>query len=186
MQFQLDCECGKQITVNEGSAGTMASCTCGRSIAVPSLVQLKRKAGLTAEEINPELVIQSRLARGELPGDYRCAHCGIHTPEIVLIDVVCEKEWTQQKEGFRLGLFLVTLLFPFKVISWQREVKHGRNVVFRLPLAICKRCQDEHSNIRDLRHGLRRIPVYARLLDKHPQVELYLSTPGGIYSSPAE
>ena len=86
----------------------------------------------------------------------------------------------------RTKLFLVSLLLPFKFLSWQREIKHGQNVVYRLPLAICKRCQDEHRTPRDLRHGLRRIPVYARLLDKHPPAEVYLSSPGGIYSSPAE
>lgn len=136
MQFHVDCDCGQQIAVNEGSAGTIASCACGRSIAVPSLIQLERHAGLTAEEINPELVIQSRLARGELPGDSRCAHCGVNATEIVLIDVVCEKEWTKQQEGFRWGLFLVSFLLPFKFLSWQREIKHGRNVVYRLPLAV--------------------------------------------------
>jgi len=186
MQFHVDCECGQRIAVNEGSAGSIASCACGRSVNVPSLNQLKRQAGLTEEEINPELVIQSRIARGELPGDRHCAHCGVNTAEIVQIDVVCEREWIKQSEGFRWGLLVATLFMPFKLFAWQREVKHGRNVVYRLPLAVCKRCQDEHRTPRDMRHGLRRIPVYARLLDKHPHAKPYLSSPGGIYSSPAE
>lgn len=186
MQFHIDCECGKQIAVNEGAAGTVVACTCGRAIDVPSLLQLKRQAGLSAEEIHPELIIKDRLARGELPGESRCAHCGVNTKELVHIDVVCEREWTRQKGGFRWGLLFATILIMRPVQAWRQEIKHGKNVVFRLPLAVCERCQDEHRRPRDLKAGLRRIPLYARLLDRHPQADVHLSSPGGIYSSPAE
>jgi hypothetical protein len=43
MQVCLSCECGKQIPVSEGAAGTSLSCDCGRTIRVPSLGELRRR-----------------------------------------------------------------------------------------------------------------------------------------------
>ena len=42
MSATLTCECGKQISVDEASAGASVTCVCGRAVAVPSLGQLRR------------------------------------------------------------------------------------------------------------------------------------------------
>jgi hypothetical protein len=43
MQVCLTCECGKEVPVSEGAAGTSLACDCGRSIRVPSLGELRRR-----------------------------------------------------------------------------------------------------------------------------------------------
>ncbi|MCI0682149.1 MAG: hypothetical protein L0Y71_08600 [Gemmataceae bacterium] len=41
----LACECGQQVVVTEGMAGTSVQCACGRTVAVPSYGELRRLAG---------------------------------------------------------------------------------------------------------------------------------------------
>jgi rhomboid protease GluP len=41
MEYQLPCECGRIITVSEGSAEASVPCTCGRQVPVPSLSELR-------------------------------------------------------------------------------------------------------------------------------------------------
>jgi hypothetical protein len=43
MQVSLSCKCGKQIAVTEGAAGASLPCSCGRTIQVPSLGELRRR-----------------------------------------------------------------------------------------------------------------------------------------------
>ena len=43
MLVYLSCECGKQVPVSEGAAGTSLPCTCGRAIKVPSLGELRQR-----------------------------------------------------------------------------------------------------------------------------------------------
>lgn len=41
MHVLLDCECGRQLTVADGAAGSDLLCACGRTLRVPSLGQLR-------------------------------------------------------------------------------------------------------------------------------------------------
>jgi hypothetical protein len=41
MAYLLNCECGRQLTVTAGAAGTTVVCECGRCVAVPSLSHLE-------------------------------------------------------------------------------------------------------------------------------------------------
>ena len=44
-EIPLPCECGQHILVTEGMAGASVRCPCGRTIAVPSLGEIRRLAG---------------------------------------------------------------------------------------------------------------------------------------------
>jgi hypothetical protein len=46
MYFRLSCECGKQVSVTEGAAGTSLPCACGRTFQVPSLRELRQRAAV--------------------------------------------------------------------------------------------------------------------------------------------
>ncbi len=49
MEFSVPCECGQNVTVSEGAAGTEVNCPCGRIIHVPSLGMLRQHSILHAE-----------------------------------------------------------------------------------------------------------------------------------------
>ena len=42
MPYQLRCRCGKVLLVEEGDAGTVGKCECGRPVPVPVLSLLRR------------------------------------------------------------------------------------------------------------------------------------------------
>ena len=48
MDFTVRCDCGRPMTVSEGSAGATLACPCGQPVAIPSLGKLRQSAGLTA------------------------------------------------------------------------------------------------------------------------------------------
>ncbi len=41
MEFQVACDCGNVLWVSEGMAGSSTTCSCGRTVAVPSLSALR-------------------------------------------------------------------------------------------------------------------------------------------------
>jgi len=44
MEFLLPCECGKNLMVTDGMAGTSVQCGCGRLTSIPSLGELRKLA----------------------------------------------------------------------------------------------------------------------------------------------
>src|SRR5258708_18611974 len=48
LAFLVNCECGLQVPVNEGSAGTSILCSCGQEISIPSLRDLRRQPQATS------------------------------------------------------------------------------------------------------------------------------------------
>jgi len=44
-EFRLACECGKEVVVAEGAAGSSLTCECGRTIRVPSSDKLRALSG---------------------------------------------------------------------------------------------------------------------------------------------
>jgi hypothetical protein len=41
MAYLLGCECGKQLSISAGAAGTTVACVCGRRVSVPTLSRLR-------------------------------------------------------------------------------------------------------------------------------------------------
>src|SRR5262245_33132177 len=54
MQYQLGCECGDWVTVDETAAGTSALGRCARTIISPSLREMRRQTGLAEPALSPE------------------------------------------------------------------------------------------------------------------------------------
>jgi tetratricopeptide (TPR) repeat protein len=49
MTYQISCSCGKVLSVEAGSAGSVTLCSCGKNVKVPSLTELKVQAVAHAE-----------------------------------------------------------------------------------------------------------------------------------------
>src|SRR5262245_46605021 len=87
MDFQVACECGKQATVSEASAGARLTCSCGREVRVPALHQLRTSAGLPPYPLSPELEIEYMIGRGEYPRSRPCSRCAGETDAVVEVIV---------------------------------------------------------------------------------------------------
>ena len=67
MAYQLACECGKSVQVEETAAGATTVCQCGRSVVVPSLRELRRLSGVAQPGLSPTLEIEAQLPGCSLP-----------------------------------------------------------------------------------------------------------------------
>src|SRR5438105_7202675 len=108
MEFRVSCECGKSHTVTAAAAGAKLACQCGRSVAVPSLSELRRQ-GLAAE-IHPVLAIQGMIDAGELPPRGGCVRCGAES-EVVSVTAECERKHILRRGGFSWATLILTGLF---------------------------------------------------------------------------
>jgi hypothetical protein len=122
--------------------------------------------------VSAELEIRALLQDGLLPEERECLRCGIVTPDVCRVLVVCERVEVQQPTGWSFQP--LWLLLGWVVFSRPREGRErGRDVSFRLPLRVCRECagQLRRSTLVEV---LRQVPVYARLLDKYPHAEVQL------------
>jgi hypothetical protein len=61
MSFSIDCDCGRQISVQASQAGTTIPCDCGATLRVPRLSRLRELAGQGAYESGTIDTIQRML-----------------------------------------------------------------------------------------------------------------------------
>src|SRR5262245_12422632 len=108
MDFQVRCECGGYVVVCEGAAGARMECPCGRTVAVPSLAELREQAGLAAHRGSARFIIENMLAHGELPTMTACARCNGATDDTVAVTAECEKAWGSEP-GWITWLFVLLL-----------------------------------------------------------------------------
>jgi hypothetical protein len=178
MDFRVVCACGEYVTVTEGDAGAKVRCSCGQRVQIPSLKELRLSEGLPAHNLSPELVIEYQLAAGDLPGDRVCARCGSETDNVVHVLVECERAYCSGGPSW-FALLLCAIISPFAILlRWRDEGEvHGRDKVYRLPLAACPGCRDDLRSRQTLKRSMRRIEVYAQLLDKFPDAPVSLVGP---------
>jgi hypothetical protein len=177
MSYSVACSCGQRLAVTQNEAGTQKPCACGREVAVPSLRELRQRAGEPVTR-TPELVIQSMLRAGTLPDTSDCGLCASPTRDAILVLADCER---REPRGSRSGAWFTTLLSfsLFGVIAgWvvsrtaEDDVRVvGENVILKLPLRVCRFCQ-ESIRANNLPTAMRRSQVYAQLLDKYPNARL--------------
>jgi hypothetical protein len=174
VSYEVRCECGKPHAVTAADAGSSLRCGCDRTVEVPPLHQLRVSAGQTA--LSADMQLQAMLQRGELPGTDECVRCHRPTSGAVRVVIDCERAETKavySRQGQVTGC-LLGLLFGWIVIGRaEREDRVlGRDVVFTVPLRICESCEPEIRSAGALRETLRRVPVYAALLDKYPSARI--------------
>lgn len=171
MEFQVPCQCGHRMIVTEGSAGAVLRCSCGRTVSIPSLKDLRLQVGLAPYDLSPELVLDQLLIDGELPPDRTCIQCGLQTEDVIFVIVECEK--AIRKGGFSWSAFILSFLFlPIKILRWEQEVQYGQDKVYTLPLAFCENCRKEVRRPKNIKQCMRQVQIYDRLLEKFPDATI--------------
>jgi predicted nucleic acid-binding Zn ribbon protein len=178
MQFQVACECGVNLSVGEGAAGAKLRCDCGRTIAVPALDELRRRAGLPERKVAPDMVVEALLLAGRLPEEDHCVLCGAATSESVTCHTECERafvddgrpSWWHYVLGYLTFGWLGALIVD---VSRGTEREWGKDRVFDLPLRICAGCRGQLSNPTAAREALCRAPLYRALLNEYPDATVW-------------
>jgi len=188
MDYRVTCACGQAVAVAEGAAGSAVPCPCGRTVAVPSLRQLRR-LNRVADPINPVLVIRQMLAAGELPPGRECARCGRADAPRAEVTVQVEMAWVRRRGRWDwlvlvAGAALTCVSIPVAIAAAVFRATQpgdmqtlGQDVAVTLPIRLCPACRAEVRTRHDIEDVLREVPVYARLLDRYPGAGLGLPEP---------
>jgi hypothetical protein len=111
---------------------------------VPSLAELRVKAGLPAHYVAAKLLIENMFAQGELPTRRSCARCSGAADATVIITAECEKSWGHDPSPFIwLSALLFTGIWPLLLLfQLQREGRErGDNLILHLPIRMCQSCR---------------------------------------------
>lgn len=174
MDITITCPCGEKVTRNEGSAGAVLACCCGRELKFPSLAELRKMQG---EPPDPERLIRGGIEVDELFPDHACSGCFVRTDSWVPVMIECESgiasggiSWLT----FLALLLLAPLAGVFVVFRWRDSTVVSRGKGYRVPLLACAECQKKLVKPDPLLECLRSVPVYERLLDKYPDARVYV------------
>jgi len=181
MEYELECECGRKMTVRETAAGLKEQCQCGRTVVVPSLHELRLRAGIGEPSLTPEKVVETLLLAGRLPEDRHCVLCGVTTDGVICCTTECERAYVQSGEPpwWMYLLSFVTFGWMGAVmvhVTKKDDREWGRDRVFPLPLRICPGCLPQLVGMPALKAALSQVPVYARLLEKYPHARITVSS----------
>jgi hypothetical protein len=182
MNHRVDCECGDGVTVEETAAGTTVLCRCGRGVVIPSLRELRRRAGRAEPAVSQDLAVESLLLAGKLPEEDHCVLCGVATDTYLCYRTECERA---RVEGPRPARW--TYLPAFLAFGWLGAIgiavarskardsqEWGEDRIYSLPLRICGPCGEGLTDPTKVKAALRRVPLYRRLLEKYPQARVSL------------
>jgi hypothetical protein len=181
VHYELDCECGNKLSVRETAAGAQELCSCGRTLIVPSLHELRSRAGLPAPGLSPEKVVETLLLAGKLPEEDHCVLCGVATTASICCTTECERASVVSGRPSWWVYLLGFLTFGWLGVAVARATagddrEWGRDRIFPLPLRVCANCRDQLTRAADLKAALSRVPVYRRLLEKYPNARVSLSS----------
>lgn len=180
MQYQLDCECGDQVSVGEGAAGSTRECRCGRTLVVPSLDELRRQAGLRPPELPIEKVVETLLLAGKLPEEHTCILCGALTDASICCTTECERAYVKSGQPPWYVYVLGYITFGWvgvAIASTSGEDREwGTDRVFPLPLRVCAACRPRLTSPADLKDAMMRVRLYRRLLAKYPDARVSLAS----------
>jgi len=180
MEHVVACACGMKISVAETAAGTNVGCAaCGRQVAVPSLRELRRLAGVREPTLSPAFIVESMLLKGTLPEGHDCVLCGTHTDGCMVCRTECERAVIKGARPSRWAILLGFLTFGWlgAWIAWaapQNETEVGTDRVYSLPLRVCPACRPRLKDSKDLLDALCRVPLYRELLVGYPDVVVSL------------
>jgi hypothetical protein len=169
------------MTVRETAAGVKEQCDCGRTVVVPSLHELRRRAGVPEAGLSPEQVVETLLLAGKLPEERHCVLCGIATDAAICCTTECERAHVQSGERawwvYLLGVLTCGWIGAVLIYASRgKDREWGRDRVFPLPLRVCADCRVQLAGMPALRAALSRVPVYRSLLEKYPNARITVSS----------
>jgi hypothetical protein len=171
-------------------AGSLTDCRCGRTIAVPSLSQLRRDSGDDPYSTNAMDAIRLAYAGRALPGN-ACVECGLPTDDHIRCHVTCERslrKWSLVNDTAEESLvaFLAGVILPFvhlvKLVrsGFRTRVKveqFGRDTSIEIVFCLCGYCRASGGWLgqRRLRRLASRIPEYKRLFTEYPLAQVRIT-----------
>jgi hypothetical protein len=187
MKFRVDCVCGDHIMVSEGAAGATFDCACGRTIEIPSLSDLRTRAGLPTNALSPEFIIEHLLAAGQMSLPTACLECGAEPCPTVCVRTECERAILKRSGGISWPIVIFCLIFCQPFLVWylwslfvypqaQEETEYGRDKVYSLPLPICSNCRDALRDTARIKALLGKVAEYRMLLEKFPNASVAIET----------
>jgi hypothetical protein len=190
LQVDLTCVCGRTVLARAKDAGGSIACGCGKSVAVPTLSQLRRLAGVDAYVTNPAEAIRKAQRQGINPAGDKCLICGSPTAVFYTCDAICETSQLKRVAGTestdipRLLSFLI-LPWILSFLMWRRsqpaeaEIRgHDIEVTFSLP--VCDPCATTTGNVTRpsvAKQIMANVPLYRELLEYYPNLTLRIERP---------
>jgi hypothetical protein len=180
----LACECGGNVTVGAGDAGSSIRCSCGSSVRVPRLSELRTLAGQDAFGTNPADVIRRAQHQGKSPTGDNCLLCGANAPTLYRCNATCEtshlKGGSSDAPGILgwLTFFCMAVFLGFAFLfrrSGSEGVVHGHDVGVTFDLPVCDACAA--TNGKPTRPAVAKklmgeVPAYRELLARYPDLRL--------------
>jgi hypothetical protein len=188
LQAFLTCSCGETVTARAKDAGGLTACSCGNSVRVPSLSELRKSAGADPFVTNPSEAIRRQHEQGINPAGDRCLLCGSSSAVFYDCKAICESSHVARidDEVDDVQLFRM-ILNPFRVLLWQllrrrvtRLEKRGHDVSVTFQLPVCDPCSamtGKVIKVSTAKKLMRRVPLYANLLDYYPRLKITIERP---------
>ncbi len=177
--FSVGCACGELLAVKASQASTNLRCDCGAQIKVPSLGQSRELAGKERYESGIIDAIGRMIRSGELPRDEICAISQRPTTDVLEIDVHLPRLFKTEKEAMPGPALLLGGLLGVLVLSMARRSKYAEEEesIIRVPLRVGAEYQSKVRVMspRRLKKLLRRVPIYAKLLDENPDARIEIA-----------
>lgn len=185
MTYQVRCACGQAKRVSGADAGGRVTCSCGQTIEVPPLHELRAAAGQSAG-LAPAVRIEALLLAGRLPGTRECVVCFEDTGDVAKVRADLERAAEVEDDAASEQLASGCLFGVFTNLLQRRSAEEphergpsgmkriGRDVSFELPLPVCAACRPKLYAPGALPAALNTVPEYAELLKCYPRAALAL------------
>lgn len=175
--YTVRCECGSEQPVKPTAAGGCVACRCGRSVKVPRLSELRRRAGQQAFSLGPLGSIQRSLADRQPPPGCLCAYSHVATNDVMMLTIVLEKPYTTGGYSWWWLLLIGLWSIPLYIIASRESGEvQGQELLVRVPLRIVAHHQQEVRKLPawQLKNLISTVPLYASLLDEYPAAEVHV------------
>ncbi len=185
----ISCNCGQVHAIREIQAGSQIRCSCGRSVDVPSLGNLRQLAGKEAYVTNPAEAIRKSVAQGIEPAGNSCLVCGSDVSNTYRCVAECERSLTKDAQNNENSLvrflarlisvilipkLLVIYLFSRPAANSEPQV-FGHDVAVEFQLPVCEQCAQAGHDPRKhrvARKMLQEVDLLNQLLEYYPAIAL--------------
>lgn len=181
--YDVDCDCGRTISVTAAAAGTSVTCRCGRAVSVPRLSEMRESAGAGAFESG----VVDRIRRLVRERDINLSPCCLisdrPTSHRAWLQLECERRWVRDpRKGEFIPHLIMSILVPFwslRRLIWSPDSdpqEFGHDIVVDLPLPIDPEFKHQLTKFsqRKLKELIRTVPEYVELLNEYPKARVLI------------